>query len=321
MAGPFVAHREVLAERAPRSTRCRPTPGWRFSGRWWAKPVPLAERPWAVTEDRRQARAHVGRRRRGGDPRRRRGPSIRGPRPPTPTTSSMGVEVRTLARPGELLCRFATVNDVHFGEEVCGILEGYDDGPRSPPSRATTRIPRIMNRAAIAEIAAIDPEAVVVKGDLTTDGHRRGVRGVPGPVLRGRVRRAPPPRAGQPRRLPRETFAAGAPVESGAARRSWRCSTPSSLPRPPGGSPASSSSGSTTWPPADRPCWCWATITSGHPTPVTVRTYFGINPDDSERLVELIAVARDRRVLRRPHPPEPGPPAPRAPSRGSRWRA
>ena len=32
-----------------------------------------------------------------------------------------GVAVRTLPRPaGELLCRFATVNDVHFGEAECG---------------------------------------------------------------------------------------------------------------------------------------------------------------------------------------------------------
>src|SRR5205085_12071688 len=43
-----------------------------------------------------------------------------------------GLEFRTLARPpGDLLCRFATVNDVHFGEEECGILDAShpDKGP------------------------------------------------------------------------------------------------------------------------------------------------------------------------------------------------
>ena len=40
-----------------------------------------------------------------------------------------GVEFRTLPRPGELLCRFATVNDVHFGELTCGVIAGTDIGP------------------------------------------------------------------------------------------------------------------------------------------------------------------------------------------------
>ena len=53
-----------------------------------------------------------------------------------------GVTVRTLPRPGaELLCQFATVNDVHFGETECGILEGYENGPvfRSEPGRIPIR--------------------------------------------------------------------------------------------------------------------------------------------------------------------------------------
>ena len=52
-----------------------------------------------------------------------------------------GVSVRTLPRPGgELLCRFATVNDVHFGETECGIIEGYEIGPssRSEPGEDPT---------------------------------------------------------------------------------------------------------------------------------------------------------------------------------------
>ena len=40
-----------------------------------------------------------------------------------------GVAFRTLPERGELLCTFATVNDVHFGEEVCGLIDGSDVGP------------------------------------------------------------------------------------------------------------------------------------------------------------------------------------------------
>ena len=40
---------------------------------------------------------------------------------PGATVVRHGIETRTLERPpGELLCRFATVNDVHFGETECG---------------------------------------------------------------------------------------------------------------------------------------------------------------------------------------------------------
>ena len=45
---------------------------------------------------------------------------ISGLEPGTPVVRH-GIEARTLERPpGELLCRFATVNDVHFGETECG---------------------------------------------------------------------------------------------------------------------------------------------------------------------------------------------------------
>lgn len=81
-----------------------------------------------------------------------------------------GLSVRTLDRPGELLCRFATVNDVHFGETRCGVIEGTDIGPvlRSAPGEPP--YPETMNGAAVVEIAAIEPVAVVAKGDLTADG-------------------------------------------------------------------------------------------------------------------------------------------------------
>jgi Icc protein len=84
-----------------------------------------------------------------------------------------GVRVRTLPRPGgELLCRFATVNDLHFGEVECGVIDGMEaEGvqradPGQPPDPAAVRA------AAAAEIEAIDPVAVIAKGDLTTVGAR-----------------------------------------------------------------------------------------------------------------------------------------------------
>jgi predicted phosphodiesterase len=81
-----------------------------------------------------------------------------------------GFACRTLPEVGELLATFATVNDVHFGEEVCGLIDGADVGPvfRSEPGEEP--FPEVMNRGAIAEIGAIDPLAVVVKGDLTSNG-------------------------------------------------------------------------------------------------------------------------------------------------------
>lgn len=79
-----------------------------------------------------------------------------------------GFSFRTLPAPGELLCRFATVNDVHFGEVECGVLDGMDLGPvfRTPPGEEP--YPDVMNRGAVAEIEATAPMAVIAKGDLTT---------------------------------------------------------------------------------------------------------------------------------------------------------
>jgi len=83
-------------------------------------------------------------------------------------------EVRTLERPpGRLLATIATANDVHFGEVECGRLGNaleeelgpvFSSEPGEPP------YPETMNRAAIAEMAALDADAVVVKGDLTNVG-------------------------------------------------------------------------------------------------------------------------------------------------------
>ena len=81
-----------------------------------------------------------------------------------------GTAFRTLPRPGELLCRFATVNDAHFGELECGVLEGFDLGPVFSVADGAEPYPELMNRGAIAEMSAIEPAAVIAKGDLTTHG-------------------------------------------------------------------------------------------------------------------------------------------------------
>jgi predicted phosphodiesterase len=82
-----------------------------------------------------------------------------------------GHEVRTLARPnGRLRCRFATANDVHFGETECGRIDDSPEGPIQRAAPGEPPYPETMNRGAVAEMAAIDPAAVFVKGDLSVDG-------------------------------------------------------------------------------------------------------------------------------------------------------
>lgn len=79
-----------------------------------------------------------------------------------------GLEFRTLEHPGgELLATVATVNDVHFGEVECGVDAG-GGGPTFRAEAGEGPYPETMNGAAIAEIAALDPDLVVVKGDLTS---------------------------------------------------------------------------------------------------------------------------------------------------------
>ena len=77
-----------------------------------------------------------------------------------------GFRFRTLPRPGgERLATFATVNDVHFGETECGVIEGLEIGPIFTAEPGEPPYPDTMNGAAIEEIAAIDPDRVLVKGE------------------------------------------------------------------------------------------------------------------------------------------------------------
>lgn len=83
----------------------------------------------------------------------------------------MGHQVHTLARPsGDLLCRLATVNDVHFGEVECGRVDDNPNGPIQRAEPGERPYPETMNRAAVAEMLALNPDAVIVKGDLSQDG-------------------------------------------------------------------------------------------------------------------------------------------------------
>jgi predicted phosphodiesterase len=79
--------------------------------------------------------------------------------------------VRTLDRPpGAHLATIATVNDVHLGETFCGVIAGLDLGPVLSVDPGQPPYPLVMNQAAVAEIEALCPDAVVVKGDVTSAG-------------------------------------------------------------------------------------------------------------------------------------------------------
>ena len=90
---------------------------------------------------------------------------------PSTTYSFLGQQVTTLARPaGELLCRFATVNDVHFGETEAGRIDDHAEGPIQRAAPGEPPYPETMNHGAADEIAALGAAAVIVKGDLSQDG-------------------------------------------------------------------------------------------------------------------------------------------------------
>jgi predicted phosphodiesterase len=201
-----------------------------------------------------------------------------------------GHETRTLPRPGELLATFCTVNDVHYGEIECGILDGLEGGPIHRSEPGAEPYPSLMNRCAIADMAAVGPEAVLVKGDLTSTGsydeyeafldaylpafgarlmHVRGNHD----AYHGQDFASEPAQA---RHLPGVTLAL---IDTAVPRMASGGVTADTL----------------DWldqlaADADRPV-----LVFGHHHPWDPDSadrpegYFGINPDDSERLVELIA--------------------------------
>lgn len=80
----------------------------------------------------------------------------------------------TLERPaGRLLATIATANDVHFGEVECGRIGDLGEEELGPILRAEPGdppYPEVMNGAVIDEMRRLDPDVVVVKGDLTDAG-------------------------------------------------------------------------------------------------------------------------------------------------------
>ncbi len=89
-------------------------------------------------------------------------------------TEHLPPTIRTLDRPtGARLATFATVNDVHFGETVCGMIHSIPEAELGPWVRARPGedpYPLTMNRAAVAEIELLGPEVLIAKGDLTCVG-------------------------------------------------------------------------------------------------------------------------------------------------------
>jgi 3',5'-cyclic AMP phosphodiesterase CpdA len=64
----------------------------------------------------------------------------------------------------------ATVSDLHLGEEECGRYDGLDLGPVLRVTPGEPPYPMTMARAAASEVAALAPDAVVAKGDITAGG-------------------------------------------------------------------------------------------------------------------------------------------------------
>jgi 3',5'-cyclic AMP phosphodiesterase CpdA len=201
-----------------------------------------------------------------------------------------GVVGHTLARPpGERWCTFATVNDVHFGEVECGIIEGLPTGPTFRVAEGDDPYPVVMNRGAIAEMLELDPAAVVVKGDLTSEGTEAEYRdfldayGVFGPRLH-QVR-------GNHDAYHGATFASDAPftVDLPGVQLAVIDTTI------PAAATGRVTDETLAWlddigARADRPV-----LVFGHHQPWDPASrhrppdYFGINPDDSERLIEVVA--------------------------------
>lgn len=200
-----------------------------------------------------------------------------------------GQQVRTLPRFGERLATFCTVNDVHFGETECGVLEGFDSGPIFSSEPGEEPYPQMMNRHAVAEMLALDPDAVVVKGDLTAVGTREEYQQFLDTyrVLGERLHHV----RGNHDAYRGETFADEAPFRVDLPGVTLAVIDTTI----PGKTPGSVDPETLAWldtvgGEADRPVLvfghhhAWSPDSASRP-----EGYFGINPDDSERLVELVA--------------------------------
>jgi Icc protein len=201
-----------------------------------------------------------------------------------------GRHVHTLPRWGERLATVCTVNDVHFGEVECGVLEGFDEGPIHRVEPGDEPYPTLMNRCAVAEIAAVDADAVVVKGDLTSRGTRAEYQeflDVYQPAFGDLLHHV----RGNHDAYYGEDFADDAPFAVKLPGVTLAV-IDTALPRMASGGV---SDGTLEWldqlgADADGPV-----LVFGHHHPwnpdasVRPEAYFGISPDDSEKLIELVA--------------------------------
>lgn len=201
-----------------------------------------------------------------------------------------GFAFRTLPAPGERLATFATVNDVHFGERVCGVVDGSDVGPTFTTEPGDDPYPEVMNRAAIAEMAALDPDVVLVKGDLTADGtddQYQAFLGAYQPAFGDRLVHV----RGNHDAYTGATFAAF-PVAEVTLPGVRLAMIDTSIPGRAGGGvqPAQLEWLDALAAGSDRPILlfghhhCWDPSSQERP-----EEYFGIRPADSEQLVELVA--------------------------------
>lgn len=201
-----------------------------------------------------------------------------------------GFAFHTLPRWGERLATVATVNDVHFGETVCGLMEGLPEGPVFRSAPGSDPYPEMMNRGAISEISAIEPDAVVVKGDLTCDGldeEYAAFLAAYAPAFGDRLLHV---------RGNHDAYRHQAFAPSGPQRVDVDGLTVALLDTVhPGHSGGAVSTDQLEWladlaNEADRPVLVmghhhvWSPDSSTRPD-----TYFGIRPDDSERLVQVVA--------------------------------
>jgi predicted phosphodiesterase len=201
-----------------------------------------------------------------------------------------GHDVRTLPRPGELLSTFCTVNDVHFGEIECGILDGLEGGPVYRSAPGDEPYPALMNRCAIADMAATAPEVVVVKGDLTAGGTRDEYQDFLDAYMPAFGTRLMHVR-GNHDAYYGEDFATDAPIARTLPGVTVAM-IDTSIPHLASGGVSAETLDwlDTLAAEADRPV-----LVFGHHHPWNPDSadrpegYFGISPDDSERLVELIA--------------------------------
>ncbi len=101
--------------------------------------------------------------------------------PPAEPTRYFPGRARTLAAPrGKCVARFATLNDLHFGEQRFGGTlqadgEYGDPRPGFPVARETDGdVPywQLMNEDAVADINALRVDAAFIKGDIADRGAR-----------------------------------------------------------------------------------------------------------------------------------------------------